>query len=277
MTDENKKAVRAAMEAGHIVMACSGRPHISLLRFLAEEGLEDLPTSGSNGSITIVDGEIIHRASMSHAVSRILYNWLDEREYPFKLFTDKGTFGPVEFFQRIEYEFTVNEPMDKKHFGGVTTVEEFAIKFPVTPIKEFDDLPEQIEIFKFFISTPNAIKKVALEEFAHQIGGLTITSSFYDNVEISDERGHKGTGITEVAKHLNIPLTDTVAIGDNHNDTSMFNVAGLSVAMGNAEEEIKEMADVVTLTNDENGVAHAIYEYILDSVDTKLNSPQNGF
>jgi hydroxymethylpyrimidine pyrophosphatase-like HAD family hydrolase len=58
-------------------------------------------------------------------------------------------------------------------------------------------------------------------------------------------------------------LEDTVAIGDENNDIPMFKVAGLSITMGNAKEEAKEYSDVVTLTNDENGVAYAFEKYII--------------
>ena len=261
VTAQNKQAVRAAEEAGHLVMICSGRPHDSLLSFLKEEGIEHTPISGSNGSITVVDNKIIDCIFMDNTISKKLYNWLDERKYPFKLYTDKGSFGPVDFWERVKYEFTENPPEDERHLEGM---EEYVNKYPIIPTKDFDDLPNQTGIFKFFISTPGSEKKADLEEFAHQMGGLTVTSSFPDNVEISDQDGHKGTGIKAVAKHYNIPIEDTVAMGDNHNDVGMLETAGLSVAMGNAEEEIKEMADVVTLTNDENGVAHAIYKYILE-------------
>ena len=59
------------------------------------------------------------------------------------------------------------------------------------------------------------------------------------NLEIMDKNGHKGNGIQQMAAHFNIPIEDTVAIGDNFNDVPMLEVAGLSVAMGNAEEDVK--------------------------------------
>jgi hydroxymethylpyrimidine pyrophosphatase-like HAD family hydrolase len=66
-----------------------------------------------------------------------------------------------------------------------------------------------------------------------------------------------------MAEYYNIPIENTVAIGDNFNDVPMLEVAGLSVAMGNADPSVKEIADVVTLTNNEHGVAHAIEKYVL--------------
>jgi Cof subfamily protein (haloacid dehalogenase superfamily) len=143
-------------------------------------------------------------------------------------------------------------------------MEEYTNKFPVTYTKAFADIPENAEIFKFFMMTPSMDKKATAKEFARGVGGLTVTSSFEDNVELSDATAHKGTGLTAVAKHFNIPMEDTVAMGDNYNDSGMLEAAGLSIAMENAEDGIKKISDAVTLTNDEDGVAHAINKYILD-------------
>ena len=61
---------------------------------------------------------------------------------------------------------------------------------------------------------------------------------------------------------VGIDLAETMAIGDNYNDVSMFAKAGRSVAMGNANYEIKSLCDVITDTNEESGVAKAILEVI---------------
>jgi len=193
-----------------------------------------------------------------------LYDWLDSYEYPFKIYTDQGIYGPKAFLERAKYEFTTNPPVDKPHFSDLLTMEEYTNKFPVTHITKTSDIPESAEIFKFFIMTPNMDKKAIAQAFAENVGGLTVTSSFEDNVELSDARAHKGTGLTAVAKYFNIPMEATVSMGDNYNDSGMIEAAGLSVAMGNAEDGIKKIADVVTLTNDEDGVAHAINKYVLE-------------
>lgn len=263
ISEANKKAIRAAREAGHVVMICSGRPHDGLIVTLSEEGLGDLPISGSNGAVTLIDGKIIHSASMNSESAEKLYNWLDGHEYPFKIYTDQGIYGPSSFLKRAKHEFTVNPPVGKSHFLDLEKMEEYTNKFPITTTEQFADVPESAEIFKFFMMTPDMNKKVAVKEFAKSVGGLTITSSFVDNVELSDARAHKGTGLEAIAKYFNIPMSDTVAMGDNYNDSGMIEAAGLSVAMGNAEDGIKKIADVITLTNDENGVAHAINKYIL--------------
>ena len=68
-----------------------------------------------------------------------------------------------------------------------------------------------------------------------------------------------------LAKELGISMEETMAVGDSGNDAEMLKAAGLGVAMENASKEIKDISDVVTLTNEECGVAHAIETYILNA------------
>ena len=72
----------------------------------------------------------------------------------------------------------------------------------------------------------------------------------------------KGNALSKLAEHLNISMKDTAAIGDNFNDVSMLQMAGLGIAMGNAEPEIRAMANTITRTNVEHGVAHAIHSLL---------------
>ena len=74
----------------------------------------------------------------------------------------------------------------------------------------------------------------------------------------------KGQGLKHLADLLGIDISETIAVGDNYNDMSMLKVAGLSVAVGNAVEDVKEMCDVVThLDNNEGAIAEIIERYIL--------------
>ena len=66
-----------------------------------------------------------------------------------------------------------------------------------------------------------------------------------------------------LAEHLGVPLAQTAAIGDGGNDPAMFHVAGLSIAMGQAEETVKRQANVVTGSNVEDGAAEAFERFIL--------------
>ncbi len=80
--------------------------------------------------------------------------------------------------------------------------------------------------------------------------------------ELMHPDASKGCAIRQLAKRLGIQKEEIMVIGDNYNDLPMFENAGVSVAMGNANKDIKSCATHTTLTNDENGVAHIIEELI---------------
>jgi Cof subfamily protein (haloacid dehalogenase superfamily) len=80
-------------------------------------------------------------------------------------------------------------------------------------------------------------------------------------LEITSKDANKGHALHYVAELYDIPMSNTVVLGDQGNDISMFQVAGTKVAMGNAIDELKNLAHFITKTNDEDGVAYAI-EYL---------------
>ena len=71
----------------------------------------------------------------------------------------------------------------------------------------------------------------------------------------------KASGLIELCKVLNVPIEETIAIGDAPNDREILQTAGLGIAMGNAEDEIKAIAGFITLDNDHDGIAHAIAKF----------------
>ena len=92
-----------------------------------------------------------------------------------------------------------------------------------------------------------------------RIQPLNLSISFAEafNLEMSPANVTKGSGLIELCAHLKIDLAETVAIGDAPNDREILQTAGVGVAMGNASDEIKALADLVTLDNDNDGVAVA--------------------
>ena len=95
---------------------------------------------------------------------------------------------------------------------------------------------------------------------------FTYSSNRY--MEFNSIHTSKGLALKNLAKHLNITIDETMAIGDHLNDLSMLEVAGLSVAVNNAQDEVKRICDVTTsLNNCEGGVAQAIEKYVLGGKD----------
>lgn len=95
---------------------------------------------------------------------------------------------------------------------------------------------------------------------------LVVTSSLPYNLEVNARSATKGMGLSKLAAHLGLRMEQTMAFGDGSNDLTMIQAAGIGVAMANGIEELKEQADHVTLSNEEDGVAAAIH-YFLGALD----------
>jgi len=75
----------------------------------------------------------------------------------------------------------------------------------------------------------------------------------------------KGTALSFILEHLGIAPEETICFGDNCNDLDMIRRAGIGVAMGHSPEDLRRNADYVTGTNDEDGVGHALYKFVLSA------------
>lgn len=83
-------------------------------------------------------------------------------------------------------------------------------------------------------------------------------------LEFCRQDSHKGSGLRFLAEHLGIPLSDTVAVGDERNDISMIEAAGVGVAMCNGHREVKDVADYITEhDNNHDGVAEVVERFVL--------------
>ncbi len=97
-----------------------------------------------------------------------------------------------------------------------------------------------------------------LRELVSKYGQFEVSASAAHNIEINGQGVTKAAGLAEVTSLLGIKASEVMAIGDSMNDLAMIKWAGLGVAMENAAKVVKEAADYVTTSNDEDGVAQMI-------------------
>lgn len=111
-----------------------------------------------------------------------------------------------------------------------------------------------------------SMDKERLMQFRKEIEETTDMSVFGAgsySIEIGPKGVSKGSAVKKLAKYLNIDRKDIICIGDNENDIEMIKYAGLGVAMGNAVDSLKEVADYITDTNINSGVAKVINKFVL--------------
>ncbi len=119
------------------------------------------------------------------------------------------------------------------------------------------------KLWKFALSHDNLPQ---LRDFALRIADevqVTCEWSWADQVDISRQGNSKGKRLAEWLATRNLSMQDVIAFGDNYNDLSMLEHAGLGVAMGNADQQIKDRAGWVTGDNNRPSIAETIYQKVL--------------
>lgn len=108
----------------------------------------------------------------------------------------------------------------------------------------------------------------ARERMRARIAGLNVevVDSEFSSLEFSPVGVNKGTGLDALADLLGIDRAATIGVGDADNDLPMLRAAGLSVAMGNANDNVKALSDVVVADNDHDGCAEVIRRFLLSDV-----------
>jgi len=114
-----------------------------------------------------------------------------------------------------------------------------------------------------WIADPEVVAKLRLEMIEYFGDKLNCFSSMPFFLEFVSPKASKGLALAEVGKILGIDRSEMIAFGDAYNDVPMFEYAGFSVAMENAPDDIRQICDYVTESNDSDGVALAIERFVL--------------
>jgi len=136
--------------------------------------------------------------------------------------------------------------------------------------------PVEADLLDIIDREPEGLEKILVigeEDLLHEVylayrhlfaGRIYLTMSKPRFLEMSNIEVNKGAALAFLAAKYGIAREEIMAIGDGLNDIEMIKLAGIGVAMGNARQEVKEAADYVTLTNNEDGAALAIEKFALN-------------
>lgn len=271
----NKVAIKKAMEKGVHVVLCTGRTIQGIQKYIEELEIDndDCYSVTCTGSYIInnTKKEIVRNTYLSTEDIRFVYNVAEKLNVNVNfidyenIYTRKiGLFSKIDAlannlnlklisFNEISDEFSAIKMTLINEDGSV----EEEIRNIVPSIKIGDiDLESRKDYDVNLFKDDSRIPKELLKKY-------TVVKTTPFTLEILSRGCNKGTGVEIVAEKLGIKREETICIGDSGNDRHMIEYAGLGVAMGNAFPEIKEIADYVTLTNEEHGVAHVIEKFIL--------------
>ena len=144
---------------------------------------------------------------------------------------------------------------EKNHIGMPLIIDPDFIK----------NIGDDTKAFKvLFAGDREVIDKVQERIPQNILDRFTVVRTLPQALELFDKKCNKGNAVKNLANMLNIKQEEVIAIGDQQNDYEMIKLAGLGIAMGNAIDELKEIANYITDTNDNNGVEKVINKFILN-------------
>ncbi len=259
ITDENRDAILQAQSKGIEVVIATGRSYDEADFLLEEAGLQCSVICVNGAEIRSKEGEIVSATPLAKQDAADAAFLLKENEVYFEIYTDKGKFtNDPKTSVSVMVDIVASANPDVDYQEAIHFAEERVKK--IHQVDDYHELftNEQYKIYKFLAFSFDADKLAKASKELTKIDALAVSSSGHENLEITNKQAQKGIALEAFVKARGITLEETMAIGDNLNDVSMFEKAGRSVAMGNASQMIKDLCDFVTDTNEESGVAKAI-------------------
>ncbi|MGV3001642.1 sugar-phosphatase [Vibrio sp. E150_018] len=249
ISEHNKQAIAQARQQGvHIVLA-SGRPLDGMRAALNELGMiqdSDYVIS-YNGSLvqTVASNTMIRQEILTGKDAKLLNHWAQRLNVFIHAFSlEQGLISPQ------SNPYTNHE----SEINGITLTE-----------RPFETLNDADPILKVMMVEEEGKLTQSIQQIPAQLyQQFTIVRSTPFFLEFLNPTSDKGTGVQALAEYLGIKASEVMAIGDAENDHHMMKYAGLGIAMGNATEATKHIADYVTDTNENNGVAMAIEKFVFN-------------
>ena len=254
LSERNRAALAAASEKGVWIVPTTGRYFGAM-----PEAVRNLPflryviTVNGGRVEDRQTGAVLYKAEIPPQKAVEVMRFFDTLPAIYDAYIENAGFMTRDMFEHA------TRYVQDEHYANMV----FKFREPVDELKSYV-LQRGAGVQKTQLLTHDAaVRQTALTELPKRVSGLSVCSSFAGNVEVNDENATKGKALLALAKHLGIPREQTMAFGDGLNDVSMLSSAGVGVAMENGFAEAKAAADLVTCTNEEDGVAAVIERYVL--------------
>lgn len=266
VSEGNQLAIQAAEENGIKFMVATGRGYTEAVPALTEAGIS-CPMISVNGAQTYdKNGQLIDSIGIDKKDIREILAFTKANGLYTELVMSSGVYSndKLQYVETLTHLLKTTNPHTSYKMALVLALGRMD-QFNMNYVDEYeevlaDDKDLALKVLVFSNQGQTELQSVR-DEFGTD-SQLVITSSFFNNIEINHVDAQKGIALERVAKKLNIPMEKVMSIGDNFNDVSMLKRTGVSFAMANAEDGVKERAKYMTASNSEDGVAEAIYRCI---------------
>ena len=248
ISEKTQKALENALREGNIVVIASGRDPKGVIQYA-----EALKLDQYDGLLSNYNGARI----TNYDTQELLINHTLDLSEMKKL---------LEFSEDLDINYTIyydgkcyTNSMDTYKLKDTSSKNNMEIIYDPKLSYNIDFEPNNV----LFACHPDKINESIAkidDVFNDKFTFVKSTPYYY---EVMPKGISKGKSLLEIAKYYDIPIEDTIAFGDEENDLTMIEAAGIGVAMGNAIDLVREAADYITLSNDEDGIADYLEKFVL--------------
>ncbi|MTI69572.1 MAG: HAD family phosphatase [Firmicutes bacterium] len=252
VSEKNKKALKVATEKGIQVVISTGRIFTSA-RYYAKLLGVITPIIACNGGLVSEyhRKNVLLENPMDTESCKNVINVLEENDMYYHFY------GKEDFYTReLNHNSLKYHNWNKKQKPG----DRINIEILDKPLEFVNK--NKPKLFKFVTMENDKEKLEKVEQILKENKDLEVVSSWKGSLDIMKKGVSKGRALKELCNSFNIDRKEVIAIGDNYNDLSMINFAGTGVAMGNGEEDVKKKAQIITDTNDNDGVSKVLKDLV---------------
>lgn len=253
-TEYSRRVISEALEQGVIVLPATGRPVSGIPREIMEfPGIRYVLTSNGARVLDLQEGKVLYERLIPFEQGKKLLEILKKFDALLEIYYEGIGYASAKDLKRI-VQYMPSAPMAQYVVNTRRPVEDVWEMYcrehrPTDKIQAlFADLDE---------------KEKAFAKVREKLPEIEICGALWNNLEANQKEARKGIALIKLGEILGIPAENIMACGDGSNDIEMIREVGFGVAMSNAIDEVKAVADHVTFSNDEDGVAKAIEKYVL--------------
>ncbi len=237
---KNKETITRFAKQGINFILASGRPYQSLYPYTNELEVY-LPLVSANGSIVKcpLTESIYHKSDLPYDLAKEILAYARDNDFSASIYFEDDIITSSQELADVHFELEGLE---------VELDENYKLNHP----------PVKIVIF----GEADSITRVYSDLADRYENRLYVTRSDDRCVEVMNLEVSKGNALKYMMDRMNIDPEEVIAIGNQFNDLAMFEVAGLAIAMGNSPQGVKDAADFVTKSNEDNGVAYALEKFL---------------
>lgn len=253
ISERTKEAIKQARAQGTKVVLASGRPLDGM-----QASLKELDLVSDNEFVVYFNGSMVKELGSNKIIHQATIDGHKAKQVA-ALARELGLFCHA--FSAVHGLIT---PEDNEY----TAIESRINQLPVTEMS-FDSLEDDHPIIKAMIVGEPTKLSEAIAQISPEIREeFTVVQSAPFFLEFLSLDSNKGVGVSAIAEYLGIKASEVICVGDAENDHHMIEYAGLGVAMDNAMTQTKRIADYITDSNNEDGVAKVIEKFCLPSLRT---------